>query len=85
MSTVDINTAIYARVEDLTRHYNALFVPLGIGWNIKFLRLASSDARSGTLFEREWTPGVVFNTTRKGPDKLVVPIVTRFVPIMTKY
>jgi hypothetical protein len=29
--------------------------------------------------------GVVFNTTRKGPDKLVVPIVTVFVPIVTKY
>jgi hypothetical protein len=29
--------------------------------------------------------GVVFNTTRKGPDRLVVPIVTRFVRIMTKY
>jgi hypothetical protein len=26
---------------------------------------------------------VVFNTTRKGPDKLVVPIVTRFVQIET--
>jgi hypothetical protein len=29
--------------------------------------------------------GVVFNTTRKGPDILVVPIMTVFVPIVTKY
>ena len=29
--------------------------------------------------------GVVLNTTRKGPDKLVVQIVTVFVPIVTKY
>jgi hypothetical protein len=29
--------------------------------------------------------GVVFNTTRKGPDILVVQIVTVFVPIVTKY
>jgi hypothetical protein len=29
--------------------------------------------------------GVVFNTTRKGPDILIVPIVTVFVQIVTKY
>jgi hypothetical protein len=28
---------------------------------------------------------VVFNTTRKGPDKPSVPIMTVFVPIVTKY
>jgi len=30
-------------------------------------------------------PGVVFDTTSEGPHSLFVPIVTRFVPIVTKY
>jgi hypothetical protein len=31
------------------------------------------------------THGVVFNTMKEGPDKLIVPIETRFVQIVTKY
>jgi hypothetical protein len=30
-------------------------------------------------------PGVVFNTMKEGPDRLVVLIVTRWVQIKTKY
>ena len=41
--------------------------------------------RQPPVAQRTKTLGVVFNTTRKDPDILVVPIVTVFVPIVTKY
>jgi hypothetical protein len=53
----------------------------------KYAEVKSTQARDTDEFVNVWEtcPGVVFNTTRKGPDILTVPIVTVFVPIVTKY